>query len=213
MSSIESDRPDIDTGRRASARGRSGAPIPDAVFRATEELLAEGLLQRLTVSRILARASVSRTSFYYHFPSKDAVLVAMLEQVAAHADAQIAQLSDRQLEADAAIRVALEASVELWERHSAILLVAQGALRDDSELGEQWRTLVEERFVRPFAERLRRQQAAGRLAAGHDPLALSRALHWMTEQALYAHIAGTDRTPPRIVVDALAHVWSASLGR
>jgi AcrR family transcriptional regulator len=205
------DRPEAATARRAPARGRSGTPIPDAVFRATEELLSEQSLQRLTVSQILARSSVSRTSFYYHFPSKDAVLVAMLEQVARRIDDQIAELSRQRLDAAAAIRVALQASFALWERNRAILLVAQGALRVESELGARWRTLVEEWFVRPFAERLRAEQAAGRLAGGCDPVALSRTLHWMSEQALYAHIAGTDRTPAETVIDALAHVWSASL--
>jgi AcrR family transcriptional regulator len=206
--------PDAGTGRRSAARGRGGAPIPDAVFRATEELLSEHSLERLTVSRILARSSVSRTSFYYHFPSKDAVLVAMLEQVAGRIVEQVAALPRRPLDPldlEQAIRVALQASFGLCERHRAILLVAQGALRAESELGVRWRALVEEWFVRPFAERLRAGQTAGRLGAGPDPLALSRALYWMSEQALYAHIAGTDRTPAATAIDALAHVWSASI--
>jgi AcrR family transcriptional regulator len=207
-----SDKPDAAPRRRTAPRGRSGAPIPDAIFRATEELLTETSVQRLTVSGILARSSVSRTSFYYHFASKEAVLLAMLEQVATRAEEQIAALVRRRLQAEETIRAALEASFALWERHRAILLVAQGSLRDQSELGARWHALVEDGFVRPFAERLGAAQAAGRLSGEGDPLALSRALHWMSEQALYAHIAGTDRTPPvDRTVDALAHVWSASL--
>ncbi|ADB49801.1 TetR/AcrR family transcriptional regulator [Conexibacter woesei] len=198
-------------GRRSHPRRGGAAQIPAAVCLATTELLAEQPLAKLTVSGILARSGVSKTSFYYHFASKEAVVASLVEQIAEELDAQVAALPSREFGAREAIRGALSAGFGLWDAHRPVLLVVQAAARAPSPLGTIWQTLVEERYVRPFAERARSAQAAGRLAAECDPLALSRALHWMTEHALYAHIAGLDRTPPDVTAEALAHVWTTSL--
>lgn len=198
-------------GRRSQPRRGGVAPIPAAVCQATTELLAERPLAKLTVSGILARSGVSKTSFYYHFASKEAVVATLVEQIADELDAQIAALPSRGFGDRETIRAALSAGFGLWDAHRTVLLVVQAAARTPSPLGTIWQTLVEERYVRPFAERARAAQAAGRLAAESDPLALSRALHWMTEQALYAHAAGLDRTAPDVAAEALAHVWAASL--
>jgi len=179
---------------------------------ATAELLAEQPLEKLTVSGILARSGVSRTGFYYHFASKEAVIGALVEQIADELDERIAALPPRRAGSHDAIRRALAASFALWERHRAVLLVVQAAARGESRLAAIWRALVEERYVRPFAERVRAAQAVGALARGSDPLALSRALHWMSEQALYAHIARAEPAPAQVSIEALAHVWAASLG-
>lgn len=200
--------PSRTTGRR---RGRS-APIPVAVCLATTELLAEQPFEKLTVSGILVRSGVSRTSFYYHFASKEAVLAALVEQIADELDERIATLPRRPLGAHEAIRGALAAGFRVWEEHRAVLLVVQASARAESRLAGIWRELVEDRYVRPFAERLRAAQAAGQLAPGSDPLALSRALHWMSEHALYTHIASPERTSANVSVEALTHIWAASLG-
>lgn len=199
------------TGRRSQPRRNGHAPIPAAVCAAAAELLAEQPLQKLTVSGILARSGVSKTSFYYHFASKEAVVAALVEQIAQELDERIATLPRDRFGAEAPIRGALTQSFELWEEHRTVLLVVQAAARGSSRLTAMWQALVEERYVRPFAERTRSAQAAGQVAAGCDPLALARALVWMTEQALYAHVAGLDRTAPSVAVDALSHVWATSL--
>lgn len=199
------------TGRATTRRGRS-APIPSAVCLATTELLAEQPLEKLTVSEILTRSGVSRTSFYYHFTSKEAVVAALLEQIADELDEQVATLPRRPLGTHETIKAALAAAFRIWDEHRTVLLVAQTAARAESRLGDIWRSLVEDRYVRPFAEHVRVAQAAGRLAPGSDPLTLSRTLHWMSEHALYAHVSGAAHAPAADAVEALAHVWAASLG-
>lgn len=182
------------------------------VCRATSELLAEQPLEKLTVSGILARSGVPRTSFYYHFTSKEAVVAALLEQIADELDERLAQLGCRAPGDHATISAALAAAFDLWDRHRAVLLVVQSSARAESPLGDIWRGLVEERRVRPFAEQLRTAAARSGAAPAGDTLALSRTLHWMSEHALYAHISGADAAHAPDAVEALAHVWAASLG-
>lgn len=57
-------------------------PAEQAIFDATERLLARTTIHQLTVADILGEASVSRTTFYAYFASKTGVVTALLGRVA-----------------------------------------------------------------------------------------------------------------------------------
>jgi len=213
-----------DAPRDARAGGRQGrvrrpgeTTIPDSVHRATEDLLGEATPEKLTVSRILERAGVSRTSFYYYFPSKDAVLASLLERIADELGAPPAHCEPSGSDArETVIRTRLEAAFLLWEQHAAVLRAAQDAPHGDVRLGVLWRELVEQRWVRPLGRLLAREQDAGRLPAAIDPLALARALTWMSERALFQHLASGGPAASvgearRAAIDALTLVWLRTL--
>src|SRR5947209_16008932 len=69
--------------RRKPAVDGSGSP-PDArgaILTATERLLADVQLHRLSVAQIIKAANISRATFYFYFDSKFAVVAALIEQV------------------------------------------------------------------------------------------------------------------------------------
>jgi AcrR family transcriptional regulator len=202
----------LPAARQGRVRRPGETTIPDSVQRATEALLAEVAPEKLTVSRILERAGVSRTSFYYYFPSKDALLASLLERIAD--ELPLPPRCGAGAAHSTAIGATLEIAFGVWERHAAILRAAQEAPREGSQLGALWHELVEERWVRPLAERLRREQGAERQPPASDLLALARALCWMSERALFDHVAVVP--PPedpgrRAAIDALALIWRRSL--
>ncbi|HEY4278881.1 MAG TPA: helix-turn-helix domain-containing protein [Conexibacter sp.] len=177
--------------------------VRQAVLDGTAELLAERPFETLTVADIIKRSGVSRTGFYYHFASKAEVLLALVDDVADLLVAQLAHVSTP--------GAAVEAALGIWEQRRPLLLLAQRAARSESDLGERWRALIEERGVRPLGRHLRDEQTAGRLEPDVDPEALARALLGTSEQALFAHAAGYAEAAPSTMLAALTHVWAAAL--
>src|SRR2546425_11855984 len=69
---------------RVGDRPRAHAGDSDtelAIFTATEELLEQVPLQDLSVAQIIAKAGVSRATFYFYFSSKYAVVAGLLAGV------------------------------------------------------------------------------------------------------------------------------------
>jgi len=135
-----------------------------AILDAALELCAELGYRRVTIEAIAARAGVSKKTIYRWWPSKGAVMLEALDDVAT-AVAEHPDTGD--LAAD--IRSQLTAVIGLLtptETSVAVGLIAE-ALHDE-ELARDLR----ERLIRPrieeFNERLRKAQRAGQFPAGAD---------------------------------------------
>jgi len=76
--------------RRLPVQARSRATV-ETIFEATIQVLREGGAARLTTTRVADRAGVSVGSMYQYFPSKDALLCAVLQR---HMDAITSALED-----------------------------------------------------------------------------------------------------------------------
>lgn len=73
-----------DTGvRPARRRGRpsKGELREERILDATRRLVGERSMADITIDEIAAAAGISRTSFYFYFPTKQAVLAALMDQV------------------------------------------------------------------------------------------------------------------------------------
>ena len=65
-----------------------------AILATAERLLAERPLAAISVDDLARGAGISRPTFYFYFPSKDAVLLTLLDRVVAEADAATAGAFD-----------------------------------------------------------------------------------------------------------------------
>src|SRR5215211_3768567 len=79
-------------GSDTAPRGRrvprpSGDDRELAILATAERLLAEKPLAAVSVDDLARGAGISRPTFYFYFPSKDAVLLTLLDRVVAEADA------------------------------------------------------------------------------------------------------------------------------
>ena len=107
-----------------AARGRRAArPSGDdrelAILETAERLLEERSIAEISVDDLAKGAGISRPTFYFYFPSKDAVLFALFEQVISEADAAFERHTRPTRYPRIATRCAAQASASSSRRSSA----------------------------------------------------------------------------------------------
>jgi AcrR family transcriptional regulator len=197
----------------SSPRGRRTArPSGDdrelAILATAERLLTEKPLSAISVDDLARGAGISRPTFYFYFPSKDAVLLSLLDRVVAEADA--ATLDASLLPAAGpreGWRRAITTYVETFRAHRALTLAWAEARSTNAEVRELW-ALVFDEWTQRCAVAIEAERARG--AAPHGPPArdLAVLLTSMNERALYATFSGDGpAVAESAVVDVLLEVW------
>jgi AcrR family transcriptional regulator len=206
MAKTPTPKPPAPAGRRRAPT--KGDRREQALLDALERLLAQQPVARLSVDQIAGEAGLSRTAFYFYFSSKEAAVMRLVERTMS----AIWQVPDSWLlddDADPAesLNRSLGAAVRVWAEHGAVLAAVVEAASYDRELWEFWRRTLDG-FIEAAAQRIARDQKAGRARADLDPHTTAEALCWMNERYLYAALAA-DGTPQRSaeVLETLAGVW------
>jgi hypothetical protein len=83
-----------------------------------------------------------------------------------------------------ALREAITAVAELWERHRPILGASGENWHAEPEIGRPW-TAMMDRFVHDMADEIDDERQPGIAPAGVDSTALARTLVWSSERMLY----------------------------
>ena len=116
--------------------GRRGRATRDKLLQATAELLDTRSYRDLTVVDIAKGAETSTATFYQYFPDVQAALVELARELTDEAPALVEIISSGNWRSDGddAAHKLVDAFVDLWERHHAILRVvdlatAEGDLR------------------------------------------------------------------------------------
>jgi AcrR family transcriptional regulator len=184
-----------------------------ALLDALEELLAERSIAQVSVDRIAARAGVSRTAFYFYFPSKEAAVIALVERVVAaiwHApDTWLTGDGDPRAELDRAIAELTRA----WSEHRAALNAMVEAAAYDAELWALWREQMDG-FIAGATARIERDTARGLTREGLDAAGIAGALCWMNERYCYTMLGDADaQAAPDEVRRSLVDVWMRTIYR
>lgn len=198
----------------ASRRKRSkGDLTSQAILDTAERLLESRSLDEIAVDELTSGAGVSRSTFYFHFESREAVLRALSEQVAVELHECAALWLRRGGEPpEDAIRRALTATVALWRHHGPVLRAAMRARDVSPQMQEFW-SGVARRFIDAAAEQIERERTAGVALAGPpDARLLATVLENMNEQACFTQSLSR-RSPvrDRKLVDALTTIWLRSV--
>src|ERR1700758_3935751 len=195
-------------GRSRRSARVSGEARESAILATAERLLEERSPQQISVDDLARGAGISRPSFYFYFPSKDAVFLSLIDRLVEQADAGRAQLLERLAEDPAARwREGLETIFGVFGAHRAVALAGAEIRAVNAEARELWSGVMES-WVADTATAIEAERARGAAPDGVPARELAVALVSMNERVLYAAFTGEapalreDR-----VLDVLLPVW------
>lgn len=166
-----------------------------AILAAAARVFARDGLRGASISAICKEAGISAGQLYYYFAGKEALIEAMAEADLAAIRALAEQLTT--LDELLASAVGAAASGGMAHPGSAHMLAGSLAfdLHAEASRNPRIRAIMEAHYraiSNLFGERLRQAQAAGEIAAGHDPVRLARMVGAVREGLLTMAATGPD---------------------
>lgn len=209
--------PDTAAPLPAAGRGRRPARATGddrelAILATAERLLAERSLAAISVDDLARGAGISRPTFYFYFPSKDAVLLTLLDRVVAEADATMSTVFDSPVpDLREGWHRVISAYHDTFRSHRALTVAWAEARSTSAEVRALWAEVVE-RWVQRCAAAIEAERARGAAPAGPPARDLAIALTAMNEQVIYASLSGDGpAVADRDVVPVLLAVWLAAV--
>ncbi|HEX7279572.1 MAG TPA: TetR/AcrR family transcriptional regulator [Solirubrobacterales bacterium] len=195
-------------------RGRRGArPSGDdrerAILETAERLLDERPLSEISVDDLARGAGISRPTFYFYFPSKDAVVLTIVERLVADAGGSREEITTALAEEGprAGLRVGLENLYAAFRARPGVVRAGTDLRTTNQEARDVWAGVME-RWVADVTAVIEFERARGVAPPGQPARDLAIALVQMNERAQYATLLGEQ---PSIeadrVLDVLIDVW------
>ncbi len=199
-----------------ASRGRRSAHLvgdgrEQAILATAERLLGERPLADFSVDDLAKGAGISRPTFYFYFPSKNAVLLSLLDQMNNRANAALQALGGK-LSGDPATlwRDRVAAFFDMSGSHRAVA-VAGAAAKANPEVHHLWSALMR-RWIAYTTAAIKAERQRGAAPATVPAEELSVALNLLNERVMTATFTAEDPAIPEArVVDTLAHIWLASI--
>ena len=218
---------DAENPSGAGRSRRSARPSGDdrelAILATAERLLAHRPLAAISVDDLARGAGISRPTFYFYFPSKDAVLLSLLDRVVAEADAALHEAfgesgsAQRPGHSGAAGTArdgwarAIGAYYETFRAHRALTVAWAQARSTNEEVRALW-SAVFERWVQQCSAAIDAERARGAAPAGLPSRDLAVALTSMNERVLYATFSGDGPAVAEDdVVEVLLGIWLSAV--
>lgn len=210
MTTSPANRASLPRGRR-SARP-SGDERELAILATAEKLLADRPLADISVDDLAKGAGISRPTFYFYFPSKEAVLLTLLDRVVNQADSALQALADRvETGRDDMWRTGINVFVETFGSHRAVIRGGQGVRAINSEVRQLWSTFMQ-KWISHTASIIQAERERGAAPETLPAVELATALNLMNERALSASfLAEEPSVPEASVLDTLVHVWVSAI--
>jgi AcrR family transcriptional regulator len=200
-------------GRGRRVARASGEDRERAIMQTAERLLQERSLSEISVDDLARGAGISRSAFYFYFPSKDAVVLTLVDRMVSEAAAARDEVSERLLATDplAAWRESLRIFYATFGAHRAVIRAASelGSTNAEARVAH---TQILEGWVADVAERIEAERERGAAPQGAPARDLAVALVQMNERVLSAIFI--DETPAVLeenVMEVLDHIWLTSV--
>ena len=197
-------------GRRATRP--SGDERELAILETAERLLEQRPLADVSVDDLAKGAGISRPTFYFYFPSKDAVLMTLLERLIKEADSALERLIENPPTDRLGIwRTGINVFFETFGDHRAVCAAAAAAKATNPEARELWATFMQ-KWINHTADLIESERARGAAPTTLPAQDLSTALNLMNEAVMTASFAGQHPAmPERHVLDTLVHTWMSAI--
>ncbi len=165
-------------GYASRRRDKAAAATRERVLKAAKALFSRRGIDAVTIAELAERASVSASTVYAVFKSKEGVLRALMQAVLFGERYQAASARLDEV-SDPVLQIAMTAAVAraIYESESAELGLIRGASAFSPALRKLEQTLERTRFELQH-ERVKRLYAAGKAKAGL-PLTKARRVLWM----------------------------------
>ncbi|HEU4599770.1 MAG TPA: TetR/AcrR family transcriptional regulator [Solirubrobacterales bacterium] len=201
-------------GAAPKARGRratraSGDDRERAILETAERLLEERPLSEISVDDLAKGAGISRPSFYFYFPSKDAVVLTIVDRLVAAAAVGREQALKVLAEGEprAGLRQGLDNLYSAFRSRRAVTLAAAELRMRNPEARELW-SQVMEGWVADVTAVIEAERARGAAPDGQPARDLAIALVQMNERVQYASFAAESPSlSDERVLDVLVDIW------
>ncbi|MEV6965135.1 helix-turn-helix domain-containing protein [Hamadaea sp. NPDC051192] len=194
---------------------QDGVDLRERILDALRELLSERTFDTLSVAEVISAAGVSRASFYFYFPSKQAALAELVRRAVGAGHEAAEPWVQASADPKETLRAGVDAGAVLWSSNAPVLRAIVESWASDALLRELWlaqmQTFTDATIDRIEADRRTDPAMAARLD-GVDVPALAATLTWTGERLYYLAACGVppfdDRT---VLVDTLTHIWLSAL--
>jgi AcrR family transcriptional regulator len=177
----------------------------DAILATAREVLEETSYKALTIDGLARRAFVSRTSVYFYFPNKRAIVDRLIQQAFAEMYVAVQPYVDGDGNPRAELRLAIGRLGAVVNRNAPVLRIASHLSGSDDRMPSEWQPYLS-RFVEGAARRIARDQERG-IAPRDIPAATSaQALTAMVERMLTLEVIRGDGDAAGSV-RVLAELW------
>jgi TetR/AcrR family transcriptional regulator, ethionamide resistance regulator len=198
----------------ASGRGRratraSGDDREREILETTERLLEERPLSEISVDDLAKGAGISRPTFYFYFPSKDAVVLAIIDRLVAAAAGSREQALKTLAAGDprAGLRQALDDLYSAFRSRRAVTLAAAELRMTNPEARALWAEVMEG-WVADVTAVIEAERARGAAPPGEPARDIAIALVQMNERVQYASFADEEPSLEQDrVLDVLVEIW------
>jgi AcrR family transcriptional regulator len=200
-------------GRRTARP--SGDDREAAILATAEDLLDRRPPSAISVDDLARGAGISRPTFYFYFPSKDAVLLTLLDRVVAEADAAAqAAFAGPPGHTRAGWRAMIEAYFATFRAHRSVTLATAELRFTNADVRALW-ARVSEAWVAACTRAIESERRRGAAPPGVPARDLAIVLNQLDERVLYGTLSGDGpAVAEEEVVDVLLEVWlSAIYGR
>jgi len=197
------------------ARGRRGTRVSGddrerAILETAERLLEEKRLNEISVDDLAKGAGISRPTFYFYFPSKEAVVMTIVERLVAEATVSSDEVVTALAEAGprAGLRQGLEDLYAAFRARPGI--VRAGAdLRsiNHPEASELWGQVMED-WTANVTAMIEFERSRGAAPPGPPAREMALALVQMNERAQYATLLEESPSHDQDrILDVLIEIW------
>jgi AcrR family transcriptional regulator len=196
-------------GRGRRATRASGDDRERAILETAERLLEERPLSEISVDDLAKGAGISRPTFYFYFPSKDAVVLTIIDRLVAAAAGSREQALATLAQGDprAGLRQGLEDLYAAFRSRRAVVMAAAELRTTNEEARALWSEVMEG-WVADVTAVIEAERARGAAPPGPPARELAIALVQMNERVQYASFAGDSPSlADDRVIDVLVDIW------
>ncbi|WP_354701785.1 HTH-type transcriptional regulator EthR [Paraconexibacter sp. AEG42_29] len=173
-----------------------------AILEALERLLRDRPLASIDVAQLSAEAGMTRSGFYFYFPTKEAAIEVLLGDLYEEMVGFAAPFFDGDAPPSVELHEALGHVAALWATHEHLLGAMVTAASTDPRAGATWDAWTAA-WVERVATTIAAERRRGVAPDGPDPQELAQVLIGMNIHAF--------QQPGPAPLDALTAVWSNAI--